>query len=309
MVDAGEMSRERDRAKNFSVDEDRVLRENYAKHKDILTSAQSNKVTNKMKNGVWKSIAASVSALGHENRDANACKIRWKNLSSTAKRAFNEYRYSQKVTGGGTPPKSPSAAVISTIELMKDTAKFKGVDGGISTFHVPTPPNVSLSESFLDGTEEQENATSPRPRTLARPVPTTKNPLQLLSDLAKLEEPETSSKGMDQQKTGNSTISDPSSTSASTKRKHYETTAEVQMRVLKKEEDLQKKKELLLDVRLRTALIEEEVANLKKKKLEIELAKMNTDQEAAQLVPQIQYLSDTQQLVDYLNNENNQLCQ
>ena len=69
MADAGETSG--DRAKNFSVDEDRVLRENFAKHKDFLSSAQSNKVTNKMKNDVWKSIAYFSGRAFGENEPLN----------------------------------------------------------------------------------------------------------------------------------------------------------------------------------------------------------------------------------------------
>ena len=37
----------RQRSMNFSIDEDRVLREGYSKHRTSLTSAFSNKITNK----------------------------------------------------------------------------------------------------------------------------------------------------------------------------------------------------------------------------------------------------------------------
>jgi hypothetical protein len=40
------------RSLNFSIDEDRVLRKGFAKHRDSLTSAFSNKVTNKTKKDV-----------------------------------------------------------------------------------------------------------------------------------------------------------------------------------------------------------------------------------------------------------------
>ncbi len=88
----------RQRSQNFTIDEDRVLREQFAKYKDFLTSPQSNKVTNKGKQQVWKSIAASVSALGYALRKPVACKTRWKNLSSTAKRVFNEFKCAQNGT-------------------------------------------------------------------------------------------------------------------------------------------------------------------------------------------------------------------
>ena len=59
------------------------------------------------------------------------------------------------------------------------------------------------------------------------------------------------------------------------------------MNVLTKEEELQKKKELLLDIQIRTALVEEEVATLKKKKLQMKLAKICTDPVEAPQAPQI----------------------
>ena len=95
------------RSKNFNIGEDRVLQEGFAKHRDFLTSAQTNKVTKKVKNELWNSLAASVSSLGYENRDATACKVRWKNLSSNAKKGVqraqklperNRWRSTSKTT-------------------------------------------------------------------------------------------------------------------------------------------------------------------------------------------------------------------
>ena len=130
----------RNRSSNFTMDEDRVLQETWAKHKDFLSAPQSNKVTNAGKAKVWESISSTVSSVGYAHRSATSCKTRLKNLTSTAKRVFNEFKNSQRITGGGPPPKPPSASIMKTIELLKDTAKFKGVDGGISTFPVPSPP-------------------------------------------------------------------------------------------------------------------------------------------------------------------------
>ena len=57
---------------NFSFDEDRVLRECFAKHQEYLTSAHSNKMTNKIKREKWNEIAASVSAIGYCVRDVSS---------------------------------------------------------------------------------------------------------------------------------------------------------------------------------------------------------------------------------------------
>ena len=43
----------RQRSSNFTLDEDRVLQETWAKHKDFLSAPQSNKVTNAGKAKVW----------------------------------------------------------------------------------------------------------------------------------------------------------------------------------------------------------------------------------------------------------------
>ena len=66
------------------------------------------------------------------------------------------------------------------------------------------------------------------------------------------------------------------------KRRHYDTTADVQMRVLVKEEELQRKKEKIMEVEYRKMLLDEEVAILKKRKLSLEVAQL----EAAATVQQ-----------------------
>ena len=87
--------------KFFSIDEERVLREKYAQHKDFLTSAFTNKVTNTGKLERWKEIADAVNALGYESRSVAEVKAKWKNMASKAKEIFNSFRKSQQETGGG----------------------------------------------------------------------------------------------------------------------------------------------------------------------------------------------------------------
>ena len=95
-MDTGESSngdnvREHVRSRNFSSDEDRKLREEYVKNSEYLKAAQSNKVTNHGKALIWKQIAVSVSALGHAQRSASMCKIRWKKICQIAKKTFHEH--------------------------------------------------------------------------------------------------------------------------------------------------------------------------------------------------------------------------
>ena len=75
----------------------------------------------------------------------------------------------------------------------------------------------------------------------------------------------------------------------------------MQLRVLQKEEELQKKKKKLLEVEMRRALVEEEVALLKKGKLELEIAKLSAH--SSQVVPQVIDDPDQLQLVNSLLNQ------
>ena len=126
------------------------------------------------------------------------------------------------------PPKPLSVSVSKTIELLKDTAKFKGVDGGISTFTapppppqtVPTPPNVSFNDADDDNTT---HVPSKHPCAW-------KNPLLLLGELSDENDAPTApvdEKQEIKEKPYN-------------KRKRYDTTADAQLRVLQKEEELQR---------------------------------------------------------------------
>ena len=168
---ADEKAPRRERSQNFTFDEDRVLREQYTKNQEYLTSPHNNTVTNKGKNDIWKNIAESVSSLGYAVRSDSACRTRWKNLTSTAKQVFNEYKYAQNGTGGGPAPRPPTASVTKTIELLKDTTAFKGVDGGLSTFSVPTPPSSlpsSLNSSLLYSASEKTESGKARTKKKKR---------------------------------------------------------------------------------------------------------------------------------------------
>ena len=96
--------KKQNRKKNFSMDEERVIREKFTEYKDYLTSSFNNKVTNAGKNAKWKEITNAGNALGLESRTATEVKAKWKNMTSKAKETFHQYRKSQKVTGGYRNP-------------------------------------------------------------------------------------------------------------------------------------------------------------------------------------------------------------
>ncbi len=86
------------------------------------------------------------------------------------------------------------------------------------------------------------------------------------------------------------------------KRKHYETTNDIQLKVLKKEIELQRKKEEIYEIQKRKLLIEEEVATLKKRKLEREMG-------GASEVPKVIEIDETLMQCLYENTLNLQNVQ
>lgn len=153
MTDTSKKSRK----KNFSLDEERVLREKYAERKTYLTSSLTNKVTNDGKNSKWKEIADAINALGHEMRTVAEVKSKWKNMASKAKETFHQYRKSQQQTGGGPPVDNPSESVLRTIEILKDGTSFKGIEGGFSSFRENAPPQHVPSPIINSSSEDEES--------------------------------------------------------------------------------------------------------------------------------------------------------
>jgi len=70
-----------------------------------------------------------VNAVGRANRSVQEIKDKWKNLHSTAKKEFSNYKKEYKKTGGGPPPKPPSQSSEQIIEIFEDTPAFSGLGG------------------------------------------------------------------------------------------------------------------------------------------------------------------------------------
>ena len=49
------------------------------------------------------------------------------------KKSFTDARKHARQTGGGPPPKPPTAAELKIIDLMKDRPNFSGIVGGFET--------------------------------------------------------------------------------------------------------------------------------------------------------------------------------
>ena len=103
------------------------MREKWAENQEYLQSAFTNKITNAGKKKIWADITTAINALGHETRTAAEIKHKWKNLSSVAKSTYSDMRKYQRGTGGGPPRPEPSNAIMKTIDLLKDSASFRGL--------------------------------------------------------------------------------------------------------------------------------------------------------------------------------------
>ena len=126
MTSADEKSR-KPRKYNFSASEVSVLTEKVEENLQILQSKLTNSVTNQKKKNVWTEITAVVNAVGVEKRTVAEVREKWKNLHSSAKKEFTNYRKESKGNGGGPAPKQISAATSKVIELFQDTPSFIGL--------------------------------------------------------------------------------------------------------------------------------------------------------------------------------------
>ena len=122
---------DRKRKMNFSVSEINKITEKVEQNIDIniIQSKLTNSITNKRKQGIWASITAEVNANGVAERSVQDIKDKWKNMSSLAKKEYSFNTKSSKATGGGPPPKQPSAATERIIKLFENTPSFTGLKG------------------------------------------------------------------------------------------------------------------------------------------------------------------------------------
>ena len=167
MAEIVSKNEKRERKKNFTIDETRVLREEFQNNKDVLESKQTNTVTNCRKNTIWKDITAKINSIGIEHRTVEEVKGKWRNICSTAKITWHEYKRQRAKTGGGKAPKSPSEEIQKVIEIYQGQPRFDGLSG-FSSFNLPSDtdhqvvPSFSQNQLLLTPTiSSVENAMSP----------------------------------------------------------------------------------------------------------------------------------------------------
>ena len=160
------MATAKPRSTNFTQEEANLILTEYEKNKSYLDASFSTQVTAAGKRKVWNEIAMKVNALGVAVRSGDQCKSKWKGIKMDAKKQFNLQKKYRNQTGGGPPPKRLKPSTLRTIELMKDQASFKGIEGGVDTFSVadrvadrvnPLVEFSMMSDIEESGNEGEEN--------------------------------------------------------------------------------------------------------------------------------------------------------
>ncbi|XP_028407876.1 nuclear apoptosis-inducing factor 1-like [Dendronephthya gigantea] len=114
---------------NFTVTEIDTLTSRVQENLGLIQSKLTNAVTNQKKNKIWENITKEINAIGVANRTTSEIKEKWKNLTSSAKKTFADVNRQMRKTGGGPPPKEPTAAQERIIKIFEDTPLFTGLSG------------------------------------------------------------------------------------------------------------------------------------------------------------------------------------
>ena len=67
----------------------------------------------------------------------------WRNMSRGAKEKFTQERKERSKTEGGPAPPGPTQAEENITNALKDTASFKGIDGGLESCFIEIQVNLS----------------------------------------------------------------------------------------------------------------------------------------------------------------------
>ena len=103
-----------------------------------------NLITNSKKNAKWAEVMELVNAVGVQHRSVEQVRFKWGTLQQGAKKSFTDARKHARQTGGGPPPKPPTAAELKIIDLMKDRPNFSGIVGGFETSMPSTSGKKSI---------------------------------------------------------------------------------------------------------------------------------------------------------------------
>ena len=116
----------RDRKKNFSDDELRILIEEVSLEGGWLMSKNNNKITNKKKETKWRQIAEKMTALGIAVRTWQDAREKFKKMRADV---INRQRDMTKTGGGKPPPPAPFEESILQI-IGAESNLISGIHGG-----------------------------------------------------------------------------------------------------------------------------------------------------------------------------------
>ena len=125
---SGEKQRKK-RKLNFTVAEIDTLTSKVHENLDVLQSKLTNATTNQRKNKIWDNMTKEINAIGVASRTTSEIKEKWKNLTSSARKMFADVNRQMRKTGGGPPPKEPTAVQERIIKIFEDTPLFTGLHG------------------------------------------------------------------------------------------------------------------------------------------------------------------------------------
>ena len=274
----------RSRNTNFSQEEANIILTEFDKHKVYLNSGFSNEVTNEGKKLIWNDIASKVNSVGVTLRTGDHCKKKWKSMKIEAKKQFHLREKARNQTGGGPPPKELKPCIQRTIDLMKDHASFKGVEGGLDMFmdgddFNPHVDYSRVSEIEDPGTGDEGNDTFHSSLNLGCSSLQTIDTSAIRNEVSPThahnqtsDYPENQADTSATASNNDSSLHPPAPENVSRKRKRSLTVPERQAKVLEGEEEIQQLKRDNLRLMKSKLQIEVEVANLQKTKLQMEIA-------------------------------------
>ena len=143
MADSNTSKASREWKGNFTFTESNLICVLLTEQLNLVKGKHSMEVTNIKKQEMWEDVTRRVNALGVCLRKEAEVKNKWRNLSRGAKGKFTPERKERSKTGGGPAPQKPTQAAENIINVLKDTASFKGIDGGLESSIIEIQVNLS----------------------------------------------------------------------------------------------------------------------------------------------------------------------
>lgn len=113
---------------------------------DTLTNKERTAHSDNAKREAWKYITDRINAEYASNMTVKQAEDKWKYLKRTSKQANATFNKEIRNTGGGPAPKKLSLPQTKVVELLGETASFKGIQNSVESAIFPVVPNTSRNE-------------------------------------------------------------------------------------------------------------------------------------------------------------------